>query len=421
MILVNNVFAAFEIALTSISLGKLKMLVEQNRKGSKAALSMKANMEASLAVVQIGITLAGAIAAATGGAGAQEKLSPYIQNLFNISESISQFISITIIVIPITAVTIILGELVPKTIAIKNNEKVCLLLSPAMKYFSYAVYPVVVFFEWITKAIVNLFETKTDLLSSQGNIGLVELKAQASALKASRIINYEQEKMIIGASNLSKTTVSDIEIPAYDIVTLYANADLTEHFVKIHLDPYTRFPVTEKESDPQFIIGYVNIKELLFLAKTHPDNPDIREIVRPLLTFRSSTKIGEAFTVMMKDHVHLALVRNNKDVITGMITIEDILEEVVGDIQDEFDRLPKHLTPIGKNWLVGGGVSINFLLKTLNVVLDDHYPDDLSFSDWVKKNYDKKIKGGDAIKIYSLNILVRKVKLNHVFEAIVSL
>ncbi len=420
MLAVNSVFAAYEIALTSVNMGKLKLLTEQKKRGAAAALSMKNRMEASLAVVQIGITLAGAIAAATGGAGAEEKLSPYIQNLLNVSESFADFTALTVIVLPLTAVTIIFGELVPKTIAIKNSEKVCLFFSPVLKYFSYIVYPTVIFFEWMTKTIVRLFETKSGILLSGGTIGLAELRAQASALKANRVISLDQEKMIIGVSSLLKTTVSDIMVPEYDIVTLFAEAILAEQLLKIQFDPYTRFPVTEKESDPQYIIGYVNIKELIFLAKSYPANPNVREIVRPLLTFSSGVTIGDAFAAMMKDHVHLALVKDNNNQITGMITIEDILEEVVGDMQDEFDRLPKHITPSGKNFIVGGGAALDALFRSLNIEYEREYPEDMTFSEWVKKNHDDKLRGGDVIKINSISVLVRKVKLNHVFEALVS-
>lgn len=420
MLIINSVFSAYEIALTSISLGRLKLLVEENKKGAIDALAMKNRIESSLAVVQIGISLAGGIAATTGGAGAGEKISTFIQNQMNFSKSFSEVISIIIIVIPLTSITIIFGELVPKTIAIKNSEKVCLYFSPSMKYFSYIVYPSVVFFEWATKAIVKLFEKQTKFILSKGDIGLIELKAQASALKASRIINHEQEKMIVGASNLSTTTVSDILIPEYDIATLFIDSELKDQLTKVHLDPYTRFPVTERELDPQFIIGYVNIKELIFLPVTHPNNQNVREIMQPLLNFEANTTIVEAFSLMMKDHVHLALVRNNS-LIIGMITIEDILEEVVGDMQDEFDRLPKHITPIGKNYIVGGGVSINFLLKNLDLIDNSNYPNDMTFSEWVKKNHNNKIKSGDFIKVNNITIIVRKVKLNHIFEAMIAL
>jgi len=421
MLLINAVFAAYELALASLSTGRIKHLAEQNIKGAASALFMKSRQEASLAVVQIGITIVGAIMAATGGAEAEKWITPYIEAIFHFSHGLSRVIAIGLIVLPLSALTITIGELVPKTLALKNNEKICLMLSPTMKIFSFFVYPLVIAFEWVTKLIVRLFERKMKSFS-QAEFGVVELRAQARALRTERIINSEQERMIIGASNLSKIKVKDIVIPSEDIVTLYADGSLAEHFVTVHLEAYTRFPVVEKQRDPHTIIGYVNIKELLFLAKTHPENPSLREIVRPMLAFLPDTSIGEAFSSMMKDHVHLALIRNHDGKIVGMITLEDILEEVIGDVQDEFDRLPKHITSSGKRYIVGGGVMISVLgMKIGKPELIDLVGSDITFSEWVKKNSKKKIADGDTLNINGYSIIIRKIHRTHVFEAMLLL
>ena len=156
MILLNSVFAGYELALTTVNLGRLKLLAEQKKKGAQSALHMKSKIGASLAVVQIGVTLVGAIAAATSGAEGEEIIASAIQSFLPISKTISEVIAIAFIVLPLSFVTIIVGELVPKTIALKNNEKICLLLSPVMKGFSFVFYPSVLMLEWITKKIVLL-------------------------------------------------------------------------------------------------------------------------------------------------------------------------------------------------------------------------------------------------------------------------
>jgi putative hemolysin len=421
MLLLNSVFAAYELAITTVNLGRIKLLAEQKKRGAHSALLMKSRMGASLAVVQIGITLVGAIAAATGGSEAGHSISSTLQSTLNISESLSKIAAIALIVVPLSSITIIIGELVPKTIAIKNNEKVCLLLSPVMRAFAFLVYPSVLFFEWITKKLVNLFERNMKGNISQSELGIIELRAQARALRTSMVIDSDQEKIIIGASNLDRIKVMDILIPAQDIVTLFADGDLTEHFVTVHLEGYTRFPVVEVRSDPQSIIGYVNIKELLFLAKTHPHNPNLREILRPVLSFNSDVSIGDALSSMMKEHFHLALIRDELNVILGMITMEDILEEVVGDIQDEFDRLPRYITNFGKHFIVGGGVHLSVLFNRLDYPgrISEGIPN-MTFNEWVLKNHDKKLAGGDLITIGDVEILVRKIRRNHVLEAIVS-
>ncbi|HBM15222.1 MAG TPA: hypothetical protein DD381_02585 [Lentisphaeria bacterium] len=422
MIILNGFFAAFELALTSISSGRLKYLSEQKTSGAASALRMRTRSEASLAVIQIGITIIGAITAAIGGAEATEDLIPYLNQFASLPKWLIKVIAIALVVAPLSAVTIIIGELVPKTIGLRHNEKICLLLSPVMEVFSSVLYPLVIIFEWSTKRIVRLFEKNLDNFSPI-DLGIVELRAQARALTAEKIINPFQEKMIIGASNLAKIKLSDILIPAEEIVMLYAEANLADHFVTAHLESFTRFPITEKVADPQSIIGYANIKEIIFLAKTHPANPNIREITRPIQSYQSTMSIGEAFTMMMREHIHLALVKDKNGKVLGMVTLEDILEEVTGDIQDEFDRLPKHITSSGKQFVVGGGVNMAILASRTNKleILRDLEKPNMNFSEWVKSNHDKKkINGGDVIHIDGYTVLIRKVRRNQVLEALFS-
>src|SRR5688572_3824048 len=132
MLLLNSVFAAYELALASVRIERLRVLCEQHRYGARAAVQMKSRIEASLAVVQVGITLVGAIAAATGGATSEEFISPWFRDTFRISESWADFWSLTVMVVPLSAVTIVVGELIPKVFALKNADWVCCVLSPTM-------------------------------------------------------------------------------------------------------------------------------------------------------------------------------------------------------------------------------------------------------------------------------------------------
>ncbi len=135
MILLNSVFAAYEIALASISLARLQLLVRENRPGARVSLYMKENMEASLAVVQLGITLVGATAGATGGASAVEMIAPHFEAL-GLAPGLAEFLAIAVVVLPLSVATIVVGELVPKVFALRNKEWVCLSLSPAMCWFA---------------------------------------------------------------------------------------------------------------------------------------------------------------------------------------------------------------------------------------------------------------------------------------------
>jgi len=419
----NSLFAAYELALASVNINKLRQLAEEGKKGAAAALSMKNRMEASLAVVQIGITLVGAIAAATGGAGAEEKISPWITSQFNVHGKLADLLAITVVVLPLSAFTIVIGELVPKTFALRKAEWVCLKFSYPMKLFLLLVYPAVLFFEWITQKLTGLLMSglpSDQQHMSDAEAGLHELRAQAQMLRTTRVIGAQEERIILGASKLSRQKVRDILVPAQDIVMLYTGDTLADHLIVAHLEAHTRLLVTQRKDDPQGIIGYVNVKELLFVAKTHPETPHVEAITRPAMMLDPDLTVGAAFARMMAEHAHLALIKDVAGKVHGMITLEDILEEVVGDIQDEFDRLPRHITPLGRQWVVGGGATLQRIRQaTGHMGFGADFPPQTPLWELVDKAYEPVAKGGDVIVIDNVRILVRKVRRQSVFEVMI--
>jgi putative hemolysin len=421
MLLLNALFAAYELALASVRVDRLKHLAEQRRRGAATALRMKNRMEGSLAVVQLGITLVGAIAAATGGASAEQDLGPWLKDALQLpNEQLADVLALVIVVIPLAAITIIAGELIPKVLAIKNAEYFCTLLSPAMWVFTLVVYPAVWILERITKAFVALVES---VFPSRGpddhHTGLHELRAQVNLLRASQVIGMQEERIILQASRLSSVKVGDIMMPEDDIVMVIADAPLSENLVIAHMDLHTRFPVTARRGEPQAIIGYVTFKDMVLLAKTHPGNPVIREIVRPLISLPVDIPLSEALRRLTTDHQHLALVRGEGGRVEGMITQEDIFEELVGDIQDEFDRLPKHISPSGNQLVVGGGVTLAQLRTTLKRPdLGSSLAPTTTLNDWLNHGREEPIKGGDMVVVDGVWAQVRKVRRRRVTEAL---
>jgi putative hemolysin len=419
MLLLNGVFAAYELALASVRAERLKHMVEQRRRGAAIALRMKNRMEASLAVVQLGITLVGAIAAATGGADAKEKLVPLIEKHLGLSPHFADILALTCLVIPLAAVTIIIGELIPKVFALKNSELVVTLLSPLMWVFGLVVYPAVWLFEFVTKAVVTLVERLLPTGSGDQEVGLHELRAQVNLLRAGQVIGVQEERIIIQASRLSSITVGEIMLPEDDIVMVIADATLSENLVIAHMDLHTRFPVTARKGDPQAIIGYVTFKDMMLLAKTHPGNPVLREVVRSLISLPKEMTLSDALRRMTAEHLHLALVRGEGGTVVGMITQEDIFEELVGDIQDEFDRLPKHVSPSGNQLVIGGGVPLKQLRDRLKrQELGSSLPPQTSLNDWLNHGREDPLRGGDTVIIDGIWAQVRKVRRRRITEAL---
>lgn len=420
MVFLTAIFASYELALASVRLDRLKVLADQKRRGAATALRMKNRMEASLAVAQLGMTVFGLIAGATGGANTESTLSPLIQANLNVSGRVADMIALICFVIPLAALTTVVGELVPKVLGIKNAEWVCLTLSPAMRAFALVVYPAVLLFEWLTTTLVRLIESviptrKTD----DHQTHLHELRAQVNLLRASQVIGMQVERIMLQASRLSSVNVKDIMMPEDDIVMVLADAPLSENLVIAHMDLHTRFPVTVRRGDPQAIIGYVTFKDMVLLAKTHPGNPVIREIVRQIISLPEEMSLADALRRMTHEHHHLALVRGSGGTVVGMITQEDIFEELVGDIQDEFDRLPRHISPAGHQLVVGGGVQLGVLRDALGRAdIGSGLPPNTTLNDWLNHDRPEPLKGGDMVVIDRIWAQVRKVRRRRITEAL---
>lgn len=416
MILLNSIFAAYEIALASISAGTLQKLVAQGQSGARAALAMKERMEASLAVVQMGITLVGATAAATGGAGAEESLQPLLERL-GLSEGISQILSIAVVVAILTAVTILFGELIPKVFALRNKVWVCLTLSPPMLGFSYAVWPAVWILERIVTAIMRFGERGSDFSSADQAV-MQEVHGAAAVARMASLIGHREEGIIVSATRLASTPIQRIMLPAEYIDLLSVDQTLSEALISAHTEMHTRFPVTEERGNPQRIIGYVNFKDLVSALRTSPRDPTVRGLIRKIPFFHSSESVANVLENLMRDHIHIALIRGKDQSVIGMVTMEDIVEELVGEIHDEYDRMPSHLNATGTGWIAGGFVPLNRIRDETGIDLITLGDKPIyTLSDWIVDYLGRPPRGGDQISTDHCEISVRKVRHILVQEA----
>ncbi len=267
MLFFNALFAAYEMGLASISRARLAALQNEKKRGAAEGLFMKERMEASLAVVQLGVTVVGAIAAATGGAGVQDEFAPYLQHALGVSRMVSEVLAIVVLIIPLTFVTVVFAELVPKMIALRNNETVVLALSPSMKLLSRIAHPIVAVIEATLKKVVGLLTPADGAEISSRKQWLHELTAAISLARTSKLLGEREEKIVLAAAHLSTRPVRDIFIPAQDISMIYVGSSLMDALVKAHLDMHTRFPVCKVENDAQSIQGYINFKDIVAASK----------------------------------------------------------------------------------------------------------------------------------------------------------
>lgn len=425
MVTFNGLFASYEIALATVSVARLQVLVRERRRGAAAALHMKQALESSLAAVQLGITLVGAIAAATGGAGAEAAIAPVLRDA-GLGPKLAAVTAIAAVVIPLTGLTIVLGELVPKLLALRHKEWVCLRLSPAVLWLRFAVWPAV----WALENSATLLTAALERFWWVGQLGelsaeeeeLQDLRAVASLARAARLIGPHQENIILNAARLSSRPVGEIVLPDEDINMLSVDAPIAEGLADAHLSMHTRFPVTEVAGDPQAIIGYVTFKDIVVHLRLEAQGSSLRTIVRAIPNLPADLPIASALESLMRQRTHIALVRDQAGRVVGMITLEDIVEELVGDIQDEYDLLPVHIVASGPGWVVGGGIGLDRLREATGIDLvrrpGPNAPKNLSA--WVIEQLGQSASGGEVVERDGVRVVVRKVRRQRVLEALVT-
>ncbi|HQM51734.1 MAG TPA: CNNM domain-containing protein [bacterium] len=422
MIACNAVFAAYEMALASISQSRIDATVAAGRPGAAEAAYMKGRMEASLVVIQLGITLVGAVAAAVGGAGVEQRLSPLLRDSWGLPAFLAEILGLVLLVIPLTFVTMTVGELIPKMLALRNKELMVLSLSPAMKRLASLVYPVVSLVEAAVTRAVGLISKRVPGLVDERLAGLYELRAAASLGRTSKLLGARGERIVLAAAHLSTHAVRDLMVPAADIYMIPRESSLADALVLAHMDMHTRFPVCARKGDPQTIEGYVNFKDIVMALRINPEDPTVRGITRPLLRLDGGISVADALERMMMEKAHIALIEGPGRVILGMLTLEDILEELVGEIEDEFDRAMTHVRPYGASWIMGGGVPMTSVGAALGLDWAARYPggDVPTLSDWCAERAGGPLVGGECIEHDAVRVIPRKFRSGRMLEAIVS-
>lgn len=304
-----------------------------------------------------------------------------------------------------TLAILIFTEIVPKTMGVEHRRRLALWLAIPLNALIYILSPVIIAARWISRPF-------TGAKNSEKTLATDELRALAAYARLSKEIGAYQEKIITEASQLSEKNARDIMIPAEEIIYFSAEQGLEELIVKAHLDPHTRFPIVVN-NDTDKIQGYVNFKELLFLSKSNPQNPSLEGIIRPIRFVLPQMRLPALLRVFIEEHIHISIVQDKDGKTLGLLTLEDIIEEFLGEIEDEFDRLPKMMHPLsGGTWMVGGGIYWR--------ELSQHLPKLKAFagtlSDWLIGQKGETPKTGDVITQQGLDFIIRRLRRGKIFE-----
>lgn len=319
-LVLNGLLAAAEIAFVSITRAQVRELVKSGRKSAKALYRLRENPERTLSVLQIGISLVGALAAAVGGAEAQETLSPLITEKFNLSIRVSHALAIAVVVIPYTLTNVIFAELVPKTLALRNPGRIALLSARWLDTMDTVFLPIVDVLEWTTKRILAICFPKSRAGTAGANPETVELDT----------LSVQARQYVLNLVGLEKKRVRDVMMPWTQVDLVQTNDTIGTVEAMSLRSGHTRLPVVADER----VVGIVNTKELHALVKSGAEQ--WAQIVRPISQVQEYDPLFKALRQMQEKRSHLSVVFAGTR-LTGIVTMEDILEEVIGEIYDEDD------------------------------------------------------------------------------------
>lgn len=417
MLVFNAGFAAYEMALASVSKARIRHLAEKNAPGSASARFMKDRVEASLSLIQLGITLAGAAAAATGGAGINEYIAPLLESHFPLTRGAAEALGIVLFVLPLSFVTIIFGELVPKVFAIENKEFILLTFSPFFRGLYLLFYPLLVVFEMIIKGVIAAVNAVLPAKRQyHEKAPLAELRLAAAQARDESAIGRMEEKIVNAAAELADRKVEELAIPLSAVSYIPASATLPDALIRAHMDLHTRFPVTRLDGMPEQIIGYINFKDIVNALKMQAQSPDVAGITRPITKIPAGTAAPKALEEMIARGVHMALVTDAAGSAAGLITLEDIISRLVGPIQDEYDRLPGYLYAAGGGLIAGGSADMADIMRKLALKPESG---NITLAAWLENRLGRAPRGSELVKAGPVEVLVRKTRRHRVSEAFV--
>lgn len=319
----NGLLSASEMAFVTVRKSQLREAAKRGSRSAEYVLKMRDNPERTLSIVQIGITLLGAIAAAVGGVGAEETLSPLLEQSFGLSENAAEVGAIAIVVIPITYLSVVLGELIPKSLALRNALTISLLAAYLFRFLDRLLSPVISIFEWSTRRALTLF--------SRSKIQRPISEAEADTNIELDALQPEQREYVLNLVALSKKNIALIYTPWKDVISIQTEQNMSEVEAIIISSGHTRLPVFQSSQ----AIGILNSREFMALKSTGKEN--WQALIRAGISLQARTPLLTALRRLQSSRYHMAIVLADHAQL-GIVTMEDIFEEVIGEIYDEDDE-----------------------------------------------------------------------------------
>ncbi|MGG2090875.1 hemolysin family protein [Priestia aryabhattai] len=329
-------FVATEFAIVKVRSSKIDQLVAEGKKGAVSAKKVITHLDEYLSACQLGITVTAMGLGVLGEPTVERLLSPIFMK-FDLNESITHLLSFGIAFIVMTYLHVVVGELAPKTFSIQKAEAVTLLFSAPIIWFYKIMYPFIWILNGSARILVGMFGLKPasehELAHSEEELCLLLAESYKSGA-----INQSELKYANNIFEFDERLAKEIMIPRTEMITISEHDTIGTFLEMAALEQYTRYPVTT-DGDKDQIIGMVNIKEILSDVAFDDTLRDqlISHYVKPVIQVIESYSINKLLRKMQKERIHIAILLDEYGGTAGLVTVEDILEEIVGEIHDEFD------------------------------------------------------------------------------------
>src|SRR5258706_9049024 len=395
LILINGFFAASEIAIIATRKTRIDSLLEKGVRSAAAVARLKNDPDRFLATVQIGCVLMGTLASAIGGAAAIEFLKPLIQSLpFELAQEWAESIAIGLVTIPIAYFSLILGELVPKSLALRYSEQIAFLVARPIELFSRLTSFFVGILTASSNAVLRLFGAKT--AGGAAFISEEEVKSLIREGAAKGIFNETEKELIHSVFEFVDTPVKAVMIPRPEIHALEIDAT-SEEVLKSFVDSgFSRIAGYETELD--HILGILYCKDVL-RAIQEKETFRLREHLHPPLFVPSTLPISQLLKDLQRRRIAIALVVNEFGEVEGLVTLEDLLEEIVGEIRDEYDR--EERGPVERladgSMVIQGSAQLKDLKTDYGLPFDES-PDYLTLAGFVLAKLNRIPRGGEVVE-----------------------
>jgi len=388
---VSFMCSLLEATLLSLTPSQTAELSARHPRAGETWQRFKGNIERPIAVILIVNTAGHTIGASMAGARFDTVFGSGYIWLFSLG--------FTFLMVQYT-------EILPKTLGVHFNRDIARFAARPMEWGIRVLMPVIRMVYWLNRP----FESRR--AASEGST-LDEITALAAMARTARQIGRHEERIINAASHLAEIPLRSVMIPMEQVATIDAGRNAYDALIAAHEDNHTRFPVREGDN-PDTIIGYINFKEIVGLLHTNPNMPGLRGIIRPVHFVSPEESAAHLMRTFIEQHIHMAIVRDAEGHCLGLITMEDLVEELVGDLEDEFDRLPRHIHALGnETWMIGGGAPIREVARVIGF---NPGSEEGSLAAWLEGKIGGAVARGAKTHHDGVDFIVRRARRGRPFE-----